>query len=102
MKNLNLFTTANIDRLLGLADQFLDDWPEDAVQSGKPDADYEERAGEWAAIRPLLVLAPELLKGLTEIAHLCHSSAEPEAVRCGAMAQASIDLLSIRVRLVGR
>jgi hypothetical protein len=94
MKDPNLFTTANIDRLLGLADQFLDDWAEDAVQSGKPDADYEERTAEWAFIRPLLLLTPELLKGLTEIAHCSHSSTEPDAVRYGAIAQASIDLFS--------
>jgi hypothetical protein len=34
---------ADVDRLLGLADQFLDDWAEDAVQGGKPDEDYEQR-----------------------------------------------------------
>jgi hypothetical protein len=32
-------STQDVDRLLGLADQFLDDWAEDAVQGGKPDED---------------------------------------------------------------
>jgi hypothetical protein len=56
------FTTADADRLLGLADQFLEDWAENAIQSGKPDEEYEERHAEWQAIRPLLVAAPQLLE----------------------------------------
>jgi hypothetical protein len=65
------FTTADADRLLGLADQFLEDWAENAIQSGAPDEEYEERHAEWQAIRPLLVAAPDLLKaaqqGLDEL-----------------------------------
>jgi hypothetical protein len=40
-------SSADVVRLLGLADQFLDDWAEDAVQGGKPDEDYEQRSTEW-------------------------------------------------------
>jgi hypothetical protein len=58
------FSVADADRLLQLADQFLDDWAEDAVQSGIRDPDYEERVDEWNAIRPLLVHAPALFAAL--------------------------------------
>jgi hypothetical protein len=58
------FTTADADRLLGLADQCLEDWAEDAIQAGERDMEYEERNAEWQAIRPLLVAAPELLQAL--------------------------------------
>jgi hypothetical protein len=37
------FTTADADRLLGLADQCLEDWAEHAIQAGKRDMEYEER-----------------------------------------------------------
>ena len=38
------FTTADADRLLGLADQCLEDWAENAVQAGpERDMEYEER-----------------------------------------------------------
>lgn len=58
------FSVADADRLLQLADQFLDDWAEDAVQSGIRDPDYEERMDEWNAIRPLLAHAPAFLAAL--------------------------------------
>ena len=34
----------DVDRLLGLADQFLEDWAEEAVQGDKPDEDFEQRS----------------------------------------------------------
>jgi hypothetical protein len=58
------FTTADADRLLGLADQFLEDWAENAIQAGARDMEYEERNAEWQAIHPLLVAAPALLQAL--------------------------------------
>ncbi len=58
------FTTEDADRLLGLADQFLEDWAVDAVKDGKPDSDYEERNAEWEAIRPLFERAPAMLAAL--------------------------------------
>lgn len=61
------FSTSDVDRILGLADQFLDEWAEDAVQAGRRDPDYEERAEEWKTLRPLLVAAPTLLRGLWAI-----------------------------------
>jgi hypothetical protein len=73
MITLDSCSTEDVGRLLGLADQFLDDWEEDAVQGGKPDEDYEQRSTEWKVIRPLLVSAPVMLKGLKEIAHFCQN-----------------------------
>ena len=55
------FTTVDANRLLGLGDQFMEDWSETAIQDGNPDTDYEERAAEWKATRPLLAQAPAML-----------------------------------------
>jgi hypothetical protein len=60
------FTTADVDRLLGLADQFLQDWAETAHRHGEAAKDCEKRAAEWDAIRPLLARAPQLLALLDE------------------------------------
>jgi hypothetical protein len=60
------FTTADADRLLGLADQFLQDWAETAHRHGEAAKECEERAAEWDAIRPLLALAPRFLALLEE------------------------------------
>ena len=57
------FTSADADRLLGLADQFLEDWE---TNEGKNDPEYRERRAEWDAIRPVLVNAPKLLKALED------------------------------------
>lgn len=65
------FTTADADRLLGLADQFLEEWAESAIQSGKPDEEYEERNAAWQAIRPLLVAAPDLLESTVKFITIC-------------------------------
>ena len=58
MMTARTFTTAEADRLLGLADQFLQDWAETAHRHGEAAKECEERAAEWDAIRPLLALAP--------------------------------------------
>lgn len=60
-------TTKDADRLLELADQFLEDWALDAVASGSPDLDYEERQKEWEDIRPILAAAPDMLEQLQRI-----------------------------------
>ena len=52
------FTVADAGRLLGLADQFLEDWESD---EGKNDPECQERRAEWDAIRPLLATSPRLL-----------------------------------------
>ena len=91
MITLDSCSTEDVDRLLGLADQFLDDWAEDAVQGGKPDEDYEQRSTEWKVIRPLLVSAPTMLIGLKEIARFCQSSSDPVATCCAALARTALD-----------
>jgi hypothetical protein len=59
------FTTADADRLLGLADQFLEEWVENAIQAGpERDMEYEARNAEWQAIRPLLVAGPDMHEAL--------------------------------------
>lgn len=74
-----LFNTTDIDRLLGLADQFLEEWAEDCIQSGEPDREYEARQAEWNSVRPLLLAMPEMLEDLqfvyTELAQSRLSSA---------------------------
>jgi hypothetical protein len=66
MTTARIFTTADADRLLGLGDQFLQDWSETARGHGEPTKECEERAAEWESIRPLLALAPQLLALLDE------------------------------------
>lgn len=61
------FTTQEADHLLGLADQFLEDW---AQNEGKGDPECIERRAEWNAIRPLLVAAPRLLSGYEDMAEI--------------------------------
>ena len=52
------FTVEDADRLLGFADQFLEDWES---SEGKDDPECKERRSEWDAIRPVLAIAPRLL-----------------------------------------
>ncbi len=95
MINIESCSKQDVDRLLGLADQLLDDWAEDAVQGGKPDEDYEQRSTEWKMIRPLLVSAPAMFKGLKGIASLCQDSSDPVSLCCAALARTALDGLLI-------
>jgi hypothetical protein len=70
MRKSSTFTTADADHLLGLGDQFLEDWAESARRHGECGHDCEERAAEWEAIRPLLASAPNLFAVLDE-AEIC-------------------------------
>jgi hypothetical protein len=90
MLTLDSCSTQDVDRLLGLADQFLDDWAEDAVQGGRPDKDYEHQATEWKLIRPLLLSAPLMLKGLKEILDLCRGSSDPISICCASVARTAL------------
>jgi hypothetical protein len=98
MLTIDTCSSADVDRLLGLADQFLDDWAEDAVQGGKPDEDYEQRSTEWKVIRPLLVSASVMLKGLKEIAHFCQNSSDPVVICCADLARTALVGLLIEER----
>jgi hypothetical protein len=64
IKTMQTFTTADADRLLGLADQFMEDWE---GNEGKHDPECAERRAEWNAIRPLLVQAPAMLTAIRTI-----------------------------------
>jgi hypothetical protein len=64
IKTMQTFTTADTDRLLGLADQFMEDWE---ANEGKHDPECAERRAEWNAIRPLLVQAPAMLTAIRTI-----------------------------------
>jgi hypothetical protein len=57
------FTINDADRLLGMADQFLEDWEDN---EGKDNPECAERRAEWNAIRPLLASAPKLLVALRQ------------------------------------
>jgi hypothetical protein len=92
MLTIDSCSSADVDRLLGLADQFLEEWAEDAVQEGK--RDYEERSAEGSAIRPLLVSAPTLLRALKEIASLCLGSVAPTGMHCAAIVRNAMDGLA--------
>ena len=70
MRKSSTFTTADADRLLGLGDQFLEDWADSARRHGECGHDCEEPAAEWEAIRPLLASAPKLFDVLEE-AEIC-------------------------------
>ena len=74
------FTTADADRLLGLADQFLEDWDEDSrlAAPNEERAEFTQRRAEWDDIRPLLMQAPALFKALEAWAF---ADADPEAAR---------------------
>ncbi|CAB3754359.1 hypothetical protein [Paraburkholderia humisilvae] len=64
----SVFSAADADRLLGLADQFLEDWKEsDQERDGGLGPDLVERQAEFEAIRPLLVAAPEMFAALQAI-----------------------------------
>jgi hypothetical protein len=62
---INHFTTADADRLLGFADQFIEDWETD--EGADLDADERERIDEYRQIRPLLATAPHLLQALQNV-----------------------------------
>jgi hypothetical protein len=61
--NVALPSTADADRLLGLSDQFMEDWKAD----DPADAERVERQAEYAVIRPLFVAAPEMFGVLQRI-----------------------------------
>ena len=70
------FTEADADRILGLADQFLENWEDNTryrkVGSVSSDPECVERRREWDAIRPLLVQAPATAALLTEARSTIH------------------------------
>lgn len=58
-----MIDTAAAERLLGLGDQFIENWIADQadVPAAEKDPDLAERKAEWEVIRPVLAAAPALL-----------------------------------------
>lgn len=72
----NHFTPADADRLLGFADQFIEDWETD--EGAEIDAVERERIEEYRRIRPLLAAAPCMLDALKSIEVLIRLELEAE------------------------
>lgn len=71
------FTTANADRLLGFADQFIEDWETD--EGAEIDSDERERIEEYRRIRPLLAAAPRMLVALQSAEAMIRLELQPES-----------------------
>lgn len=68
-------TRFDIDRILGIGDQFLRDWRESDRESGEPtDAALTERDSEWRVVRPLLVSSADLARQLAHVVELAHAA----------------------------
>jgi hypothetical protein len=61
----NRFTVVDADRLLGFADQFIEDMEND--ENDDIDSDERESIDEYRRIRPLMVAAPRLLDVLQSV-----------------------------------
>jgi hypothetical protein len=59
-------TPEEVDRILGVGDQFIEDWEDDKSKDEECNANCAERRHEWDTVRPLLVAAPTLLGLLHE------------------------------------
>lgn len=90
-----VFTSEDADRLLQLADQFLEDWEEN---EGKEDPDCVERRKEWDGIRPLLAAAPLLLEACRTLAEDCSMALSGEWDKGDEGFQASRELLESVIR----
>jgi hypothetical protein len=69
------------DRLLGMADQFLEDWRVSASEDGREDADLDEREREWEANRGYILACVNALQGMT-LAEIESFGAPGELGRC--------------------
>ncbi len=88
--SLENVTVEIADRVLGLGDQFLEDWALDAVQAGSRDGDYEERNSEWRALRPLFASSPVLLNALRRIVEAGRTAEPGQARLCAEIASQAI------------
>lgn len=82
------FTDEDAGRLLGLADEFMEDWEQN---EGDGDPECQERRKEYDAIRPLLASAPSLLDALldaeTEIQNMLEDFCQAEGPEADTSAQ---------------
>lgn len=91
--SLETATPEDADRLLGLGDQFLEDWAEDAVQKDSADPEYELRNQEWESLRPLFVVAPTMLRGLKLIAEIGQRPDPSASILCAQLAQTILETI---------
>lgn len=70
-------TTQDIMRILGIGDEFLDDWETSAEEGGDEDdkAQVAERKGEWRVILPLLEHSLDLFMCLKDLLQTTGSEA---------------------------
>jgi hypothetical protein len=71
------FTNADADRLLGFADQFIEDMEND--DDYDIDSDERESIGEYRQIRPLLVAAPRMFETLKSAQIVLETELQPKA-----------------------
>lgn len=67
------FTAADVDRILGLADQFIEDWESNPDQDDGDRTDSAERRIEYDALRPLLLRLPDLLELRAQVNIFLHA-----------------------------
>lgn len=68
-------TRFDIDRILGIGDQFLADWQESDRETGEPkDAALSERETEWRVVRPLLVGSADLARLLADVVGVAYAA----------------------------
>ena len=56
---------AAVSRILGMADQFIEDWRDDQRDVGVADPDLDEREREWAYWRPRIVACVNACAGMS-------------------------------------
>ena len=71
----------DVDRIVGIADQFLEDWSTSDSEQPASDRDpaLPERENEWDTVRPLLVAAPQLADMVEQM--LAHVPEKDAALR---------------------
>lgn len=72
-------TCQDVDRILGLGDEFLEDWESSAEKDGESTAESAERRQEWDIVRPLLVAAPKMFEALVKCEDLLRELAAGDA-----------------------
>lgn len=86
-------TVADADRILGLADQFLEDWEDDDGKDAESIANCQERREEYDAVRPLLVKAPALRDALRALLNTVALNLDDQDIRDVAVIDVAHDLL---------
>jgi hypothetical protein len=86
--DLGPYNTESADRILGLGDQFIENWEADEGKDAEDKVLCAERRKEWDHYRPLFINAPKLLKALQMAAKDLGIVADHMASRRGQTADA--------------